>query len=168
LVVSPQRAGIYGKQMTDTFKRARRSEIMRNIRPKNTSTELAVRRMVHRMGCRFRLHVNELPGTPDLVFPSRKKIILVNGCFWHCHKGCKKARVPKSNVEFWRSKFLKNQQRDRVNCSALRKLGWKVFIVWQCELRNPTRLERRLDIFLHSGTYVNSGGENMGQYRRTS
>ncbi len=134
--------------MTDIFKRARRSEIMRNIKPKNSSCEILVRSIVHRLGWRFRLHVRELPGTPDLVLPRLKKVILVNGCFWHSHTGCKRSGLPRSNVAFWRRKLARNKERDREDHRALRRLGWSVLAVWQCELRNPDRVARRLTRFL--------------------
>lgn len=137
--------------MTDTFKRSRRSEIMRSIKPKNTSPELEVRSMVRRLGWRFRSHVKELPGTPDLVLPRLRKIVLVHGCFWHCHSGCKKSGLPKSNVKFWRRKLLRNKERDRENRRALRKLGWSVLVIWQCELRNHERITQKLKEFLKSG-----------------
>jgi len=134
--------------MTDTFKPARRSEIMRSITPKNSLPERLVRSLVHRMGWRFRLHVKDLPGTPDLVFPRLRKIILVNGCFWHSHEGCGKSVLPKSNVKFWRRKLVRNKERDREDHCALRKLGWTVLVVWQCELRDSDRVSRKLTRFL--------------------
>jgi DNA mismatch endonuclease (patch repair protein) len=103
--------------------------------------------MLHAMGYRFRLHRRDLPGTPDIVFPSRRKIIFVNGCFWHAH-GCKIGQPPKSRRRFWTTKLEHNRSRDRKNLSDLRALGWKTLTVWQCETRVPKRLARRLCVFL--------------------
>jgi DNA mismatch endonuclease, patch repair protein len=134
--------------MTDIFKPKRRSEIMRGIRPTNTMPEIAVRSIIHRLGFRFRLHAKDLPGTPDIVLPRLRKIVLVNGCFWHSHAGCRKAALPKSRIAYWREKLKKNVARDRSNKRALKKLGWDVLVVWQCSLRNAARLRSKLEIFL--------------------
>ena len=128
----------------DTVSKARRSEIMSRIRSKDTVPEMKVRSLVHRLGCRFRLHRRDLPGTPDLVFPSRKMVVFVHGCFFHRHKDCKNATMPKTRREWWQAKLEGNAARDRRNRAALRRIGWKVVTVWECETEKPERLTRRL------------------------
>lgn len=103
-------------------------------RPKNTRPELMVRKYLHANGYRYRLHVRNLPGSPDIVLPRYKSIILVHGCFWHHHESCKKAVIPKSRVDYWTSKFSRNIMRDANNVAALEKLGWRVLVVWECEV----------------------------------
>ena len=124
-----------------------RSENMRRVRAKDTVPEMLVRRLVHGMGFRYRLHVTALPGKPDLVFPRMSKIIEVRGCFWHQHKCCK-AHIPKSRTEFWRSKLNGNKRRDKQNERQLLALGWAVCAVWECELKNLDEVKRRLAQFL--------------------
>lgn len=121
--------------MVDTVTPARRSEIMSRVRPKNTKPELLVRRLLHAAGFRYRLHCAGLPGKPDLVFPGRKKVLFVHGCFWHMHEGCPLARIPKSRVEFWSGKLNANRLRDNLNVTKLREAGWDVFVLWECELQ---------------------------------
>lgn len=125
---------------------------MRRIRSKDTIPEITVRRLAHAMGYRFRLHWSTLPGKPDLVFPRLRKIVEVRGCFWHQHTGCIDAHIPESRVDYWRPKLQKNVRRDRTNIRTLRKLGWRVLIVWECEVRrsNSQRLDRKLKRFLES------------------
>lgn len=106
---------------------------MRRIRKTDTKPELAVRRAAHRLGYRFRLHRRDLPGTPDLVFPRLRKVILVHGCFWHQHPGCRLARTPKSRLDYWLPKLRRNQQRDTEASQALDRLGWKVLVIWECQ-----------------------------------
>lgn len=132
---------------------AERSKRMSLIRSKDTKPEMLVRRMVHRMGFRFRLHRKDLPGRPDLVFPSRHAIILVNGCFWHGHDCQKGRRHPKTNVEYWEGKIAGNVARDRVSIAALEAAGWRVLTVWECETSSKRRddLEGRLREFLVFG-----------------
>lgn len=122
--------------MVDNIDSKRRSEIMSRIRAKNTTPEMAVRRVAHRLGFRFRLHVRQLPGSPDLVFPSRKVAIFVHGCFWHRHAGCKSCFTPKTRTEFWENKFARNVSRDKEKATALTALGWKVITIWECETKN--------------------------------
>lgn len=117
---------------------------MAAVRREDTQPELQVRSLLHRLGYRFRLHQKELPGSPDIVLPRFRTVVLVHGCFWHQHTGCAKARLPKSNVQFWSSKFQKNVERDRRKEVALNSLGWKVVVVWQCELRNIENLGQKL------------------------
>jgi DNA mismatch endonuclease (patch repair protein) len=130
--------------MTDVFSKQKRSEVMAAIRSKDTRPEKVVRSMLHRMGLRFRIHVKRLPGTPDIVLSSHRKVIEVQGCFWHRHPGCKLASNPSSNKGLWVEKFHRNVARDEANRKALRKMGWRTVIVWECELQKPERLARRL------------------------
>lgn len=120
---------------------------MRAIRSSNTKPELAVRSLVHRCGFRFRLHRKDLPGKPDMVFPSRKAVIFIHGCFWHMH-GCTSVRVPKSNTNYWNPKLVRNQERDAENVAALEKMGWRVLTVWECEIADLEELETRIRSFL--------------------
>jgi DNA mismatch endonuclease (patch repair protein) len=125
-----------------------RGWLMSRVKSKNTTPELAVRRLVFGMGYRYRLHDKRLPGRPDLVFPGRHKIVFVNGCFWHGHKGCRYARLPKTRVDFWREKIGKNRARDRANIALLERDGWMVLTVWQCELKTIDALATELYEFL--------------------
>lgn len=124
-----------------------RSEMMAAIRSKNTEPEMLVRRLVHGMGYRYRLHRPDLPGKPDLVFPSKRKIIFVHGCFWHQH-GCILSHLPKSNASYWVPKLERNRSRDVHNRRKLRKQGWRILVIWECRLRDRDRLKRRLSAFL--------------------
>jgi DNA mismatch endonuclease (patch repair protein) len=124
---------------------------MRRIRSKGMLPELAVRSLVHRMGFRFRLHRKELPGRPDLVFVSRRKVIFVHGCFWHAHD-CKLAHKPKSNADYWGPKLKRNQARDARNIEALRAAGWKSLVVWECETKNEKSIRKRVAAFLRGRT----------------
>jgi DNA mismatch endonuclease (patch repair protein) len=124
-----------------------RSENMRAIRGKDTKPELTVRSLVHNLGYRFRLHRQDLPGKPDLTFVSRRKIIFVHGCFWHSHN-CKNGLIPHSNQDFWLQKLQRNKERDSGNVEALIRLGWKVLVVWQCELKDSSALCGKLKRFL--------------------
>ncbi len=126
----------------------RRSEIMRRIRSKDTSIEMTIRRLVHGMGYRYRLHAKDLPGSPDLVFRGRRKIILVHGCFWHRHRKCPLSTTPKTRIDFWKEKFEKNISRDRRNLRELKKLGWSVLVVWQCEIKDKDKLEKKIRLFI--------------------
>jgi len=129
----------------DRLTRQKRSELMGLVRSKNTKPEMAVRRLVHALGYRYRLHGSSLPGRPDLVFASRRKVIFVHGCFWHRHTGCAKATTPKANAAFWIAKFRANRKRDRLNERRLVSAGWDVVTVWECELKEQAKLQRRLD-----------------------
>jgi DNA mismatch endonuclease (patch repair protein) len=128
--------------MVDTVSVVMRSEIMSRVRSKDTRPEMVVRRLVHGAGFRYRLHVANLPGRPDLVFPRRKKIIFVHGCFWHSHAGCNGARVPKSRTDFWLEKLGSNKVRDERNMRALREAGWEVLVLWECQIRDPELIEK--------------------------
>lgn len=124
-----------------------RSENMRAIRSKDTQPEMAVRSLVHKLGYRFRLHRGDLPGKPDLVFPARRKVIFVHGCFWHSH-GCKPGLTPKSNQDFWLPKLGQNKVRDGKNLDALAEQGWRALTIWQCELWDSTSLRLKIRRFL--------------------
>jgi len=121
---------------------------MSRIRGKDTKPEMVVRKLTHALGYRYRLHRRDLPGCPDLVFPGRLKVIFVHGCFWHRHR-CRYGRVrPKTRKAFWKAKLEGNRERDRRNRQALRKLGWDVLVVWECQMRRPEILVDRLVSFL--------------------
>ena len=131
--------------MPDTLSQSQRSHCMSSIRGKNTKPEILVRKGLHARGFRFRLHNNKLPGSPDIVLPKYGVAIMVNGCFWHGHKGCRYATKPKSNVEFWETKIARNRHRDEVTNAHLEALGWHVITVWECELRGKSIVTSRLD-----------------------
>lgn len=124
---------------------------MSGIRGKNTKPELAVRKLVHALGYRFRLHRRDLPGSPDLVLPRLRKIIFVHGCFWHRHPGCQFAYSPKSNTAFWLAKLNANVQRDAAVQLALAEMGWNVLIVWECEVADMRALSYKVQTFLTQG-----------------
>lgn len=134
--------------MTDVFSVVKRSEVMSKIKGRDTAPERAVRSLLHHMGYRFRLHRKDLPGKPDIVLPRHKAVIFVHGCFWHRHKHCRLAYMPKSREEFWSAKFKSNVARDEKVKTELEKLGWRVIVVWQCEIYNPRKLSQRLRISL--------------------
>jgi DNA mismatch endonuclease, patch repair protein len=125
-----------------------RSANMRAIRSKDMRPELAVRSLVHRMGYRFRLHRKDLPGKPDLVFVSRRKVIFVHGCYWHGHL-CKLAHTPKTNTAYWGPKLQRNRARDKKNLKSLRRLGWTPLVIWECELKNLGTSAARMRRFLN-------------------
>ena len=132
----------------DTLSASERSERMRRIRSKDTKPELVVRKLLFSLNFRYRLHQRTLPGIPDIVFPTRKKVIFVHGCFWHPHRGCKISHMPKSRLEYWASKLEGNRKRDKVNHERLKILGWSVLVVRECQLRAIDRLIKRLQGFL--------------------
>lgn len=117
----------------DIFSREKRSAIMAQVKSRNTSPEKTVRSLLHRLGFRFRLHRADLPGTPDITLPRYRAVIFVNGCFWHQHRGCSHAARPASNRRYWNDKLDRNVARDAMNIRLLRKLGWKVLVVWECQ-----------------------------------
>jgi len=125
----------------DNISEERRSWNMSRIRSKDTSPEIRVRSFLHRSGFRFRLHAHNLPGSPDIVLPKYRTIIFVHGCFWHRHAGCKFAYTPKSRVEFWRSKFKQNIERDKSIKKLLKNLGWNVLTIWECEASDNSVLK---------------------------
>ncbi|MXX69847.1 MAG: DNA mismatch endonuclease Vsr [Gemmatimonadales bacterium] len=127
---------------------AARSANMARIGSKDTHPELVVRRLLHSLGYRFRLHRRDLPGTPDICFPSRRKVIFVHGCFWHRHDGCRRTTIPKTRTSFWETKFEQNVVRDRMNLERLRGLDWEAMVVWECEIDDLDELTPRLIEFL--------------------
>lgn len=133
--------------MADTFTPAERSRIMAAVKSRDTTPELAVRRMVHSLGFRYRLHVRNLPGTPDMVFPARRKIINVSGCFWHMH-GCGRCRIPAARRSYWLGKLHRNRERDQRTRRLLRQLGWDVLTVWECQTKDADKLIKRVSRFL--------------------
>lgn len=120
------------------------------IRGTGSAPEMKLRRLVHRMGFRYRLHVKELPGKPDLVFPARNAVIFMHGCFWHRHEGCSLARLPKSKLEFWKPKLEANKERDLRNRQQLESLGWRVLIIWECEMADVERVSAIIREFLQN------------------
>ena len=136
--------------MADTLTPEERSRRMSLVRGRDTKPEMIVRRLAHSMGYRYRLHRRDLPGCPDMVFPSRHKVIFIHGCFWHRHEdpSCPLTRMPKSRHDFWKAKFNANKARDNANQKSLLDLGWSVLVIWECELRDRNQLERRISEFL--------------------
>ena len=136
--------------MADTLTRVERSERMGRIQHKDTKPEMRVRKIVHGMGYRYRLHKANLPGKPDLVFTGRRKVIFVHGCFWRRHPdpSCSLARLPKSKLDFWVPKLEANRQRDEANVRELEQAGWDVLTIWECQLRNEKELKSRIQVFL--------------------
>ncbi len=128
----------------DNVSKEKRSWNMSRIRAKNTRPEIFVRSLLHRTGYRFRLHVKSLPGKPDIVLPKYKTVIFVHGCFWHRHPNCKYAYTPKSRIDFWQRKFKQNVERHVSVTNELKKLGWRVIVVWECEISNTAKLAKRL------------------------
>ena len=127
-----------------------RSENMRRIKNKDTKPEMIVRRLIHGMGFRYRLHNKNLPGKPDLTFNKKKKVILMHGCFWHRHKGCKNARRPKTNIHYWDKKFKVTKIRDSENQAKLKNLGWDYLIIWECQLRDLESTKKLVKQFLEN------------------
>jgi DNA mismatch endonuclease, patch repair protein len=136
--------------MVDSLTPAQRSRNMAAIRSKDTSPEMAVRRLVHSMGFRYRLHRRGLPGTPDLVFCAMKKAIFVHGCFWHVHSCPRGKLTPATNARFWQAKRARNAERDRKSRKLLSKAGWKVLTVWECQTKDEQRMRKRIGAFLAS------------------
>lgn len=131
--------------MVDSLSPEHRSWNMGRIPGKNTQPEIVVRRLLHKIGYRFRLNNQRLPGTPDVVLKKYKTVIFVQGCFWHRHQKCKRSNTPKTHQLYWQNKFRQNIARDKRNQSLLREAGWKVIVVWECEIKEPQRLVRVLD-----------------------
>ncbi len=136
--------------MVDSLTKEKRSWNMGRVRSKNTKPELLVRSILHRNGYRFRLHKKGLPGKPDIVLTKYQTVIFVHGCFWHRHKNCPDATVPKTRTEFWVQKFAKNVQRDKKVQKSLRQLRWNVIVVWECETKKPDELMNRLCREIHN------------------
>jgi len=133
---------------TDPLSPKERSERMARIRARDTKPEMVVRRLVHRLGYRYRLHSPTLPGKPDLAFPSRRKVILVHGCFWHLHENCRQYRMPRTRLDFWGPKLETNRKRDKQVRQELQEAGWDVMVVWECELRDREGLAKSIQGFL--------------------
>ena len=134
--------------MTDTRTKAQRSRIMQSVRTSDTGPELIVRKILHRLGYRFRVNRVDLPGRPDIVLPSYRTTIFVHGCFWHGH-GCRKGRLPKSRLEYWGQKIARNVVRDTKVVSELECLGWQVIVIWQCQLNDLHKVTEQLHKVLH-------------------
>jgi DNA mismatch endonuclease (patch repair protein) len=134
----------------DTFSVKERSEVMRRVAGKNTKPEMVVRSMVHGMGFRYRLHDASLPGKPDIVLKSRKQAVFVHGCFWHGHDCRAGQNRPGSNTSYWFPKLDRNKARDRDAVRQLKRLGWRVLVLWECQLKNAARLQSRLERFLQT------------------
>lgn len=133
--------------MADIVDSRTRSRMMSGIKGKNTKPEMLVRRHLHRKGLRFRLHGKDLPGKPDLIFPGRRVALFVHGCFWHRHEGCPKATTPSTNSRFWENKFSSNVSRDRRVKDELEQLGWKVLVIWECQL-STEKLDELADVIM--------------------
>jgi len=138
--------------MTDVFTPEQRSAVMACVKSIDTAPELAVRRIAHRLGYRYRLHRKDLPGKPDLAFAAARLALFVHGCFWHRHPECEAASMPASNVEYWSRKFAKNIARDAAAAEALKRLGWRVTVIWECETADHVQLAERLRRMLDSET----------------
>ncbi len=136
---------------------------MSRISGKNTKPELIVRKLLHRMGYRFRLHRKDLPGKPDIVLPRYRTVIFVHGCFWHGHPGCKRSKRPSTNIEFWNEKLDKNIRRDKENISALESSGWRVLVIWACEINDLNQLETTLTTFFKKEQNTESDPHAIGR-----
>ncbi len=134
--------------MPEKLSPQQRSALMSRVKQRDTAPELVVRRLLHRLGYRFRLHRKDLPGKPDIVLPRHRKIILVHGCLWHGHEGCRRGSRPVTNAEFWNTKIDRNITRDRNVQAELQALGWDVLTIWQCETRDAAKLQEQLQQFL--------------------
>lgn len=132
----------------DIFYKEKRSQIMAEVKSKNTKPEILVRSLLHKMGYRFRFHRRDLPGNPDIILPKHKKVIFVHGCFWHGHENCQRSKRPTTNIEFWNIKLDKNIERDHKNISELKLLGWQSMIIWTCEIKELITLKDKLQSFL--------------------
>lgn len=146
--MKPRRANTIVRRRIDTLTREQRSRCMAAVKGRNTTPELAVRRMVHALGFRFRLYARDLPGKPDIVLRRLRAVIFVHGCFWHRH-ACRYGRAtPQTRAAFWHAKFESNIARDRRVLAALRRNGWRVLVIWECQLKRPTSVLHRLRRFL--------------------
>lgn len=149
--------------MTDVYGPEKRSAVMRRVKGRDTTPEMAVRRALTRLGARYRLHRKDLPGKPDVVMPGRCLALFVHGCFWHGHDCARGARVPKQNRDYWVAKVGRNVARDAKNAEALLALGWRVEVVWECELKDAAALEARLRGLLTSPVAVATAGGWRGR-----
>jgi len=134
--------------MSDVFSKEKRSWIMSRVKGRDTTPEILVRSCLHRMGFRFRIHRRDLPGNPDIVLSRHAKVVFVHGCFWHGHKGCMRSKRPTTHKGFWNRKLDRNIERDQRFRKTLRRKGWKVLVIWQCETRKPAKLLPKLEKFL--------------------
>jgi len=139
----------------DTFSKSKRSEIMAKVSGKNTKPEIKVRKYIFSKGFRYRKNVSDLPGKPDIVLPKYKTIIFIHGCFWHGHENCEAAELPTSNVDYWVKKVSSNVNRDYQNIQLLKKSGWNVIVIWECELKKKNE-EKRLDYLVKEITILRS------------
>ena len=128
--------------MADIYSREKRSELMSKVRSVSTKPERIVRKTLHASGFRFRINQKDLPGKPDIVLPKHKTVILVHGCFWHQHKNCPKSKLPSTNKEFWKVKLTGNLERDKRNIKELKKAGWRVLVIWECEVKNDSYITK--------------------------
>ena len=136
-------------KITDIYSKEKRSNIMSKIRGQNTKPEELVRKFLFSKGFRYRINDKRYPGTPDIVLPKYRMIIFVNGCFWHGHENCKAAKLPKTNLQTWKRKILDNISRDEKNIAKLKKEGWKIIIIWQCEIKNKNNREKILELLFN-------------------
>jgi len=134
--------------MSDVFSKEKRSWLMSRVKGRDTKPEILVRSFVHRMGFRFRIHGRDLPGNPDIILPKHGKVIFVNGCFWHGHRRCLRSKRPTTHKGFWNRKLDQNIERDKRFRRMLRRMGWQVLVVWECETRKQEKLLRKLERFL--------------------
>jgi len=140
-------------ERTDVYGPEKRSAVMRQVKGRNTTPEMTVRKVLTKLGVRYRLHRKDLPGNPDIVMPGRKLALFVHGCFWHGHDCARGARVPKQNRDYWVAKVARNVARDAKSREALAALGWRVETIWECELKDAAALEQRLTDLLHSSSH---------------
>lgn len=140
----------------DKLSPEKRSELMGRVRGKNTTLEIRVRSLLHKMGYRFRLHRSDLPGKPDIVMPKHRLCIFVHGCFWHQHPGCRRATVPASNMDFWKAKLARTIERDHQNLTALVQLGWRTVVIWECETKDTSRLRQKLESLISESKLIGS------------
>lgn len=136
--------------MANSLTEEQRRALMSRVRNRNTAIEMVVRKLLHGMGFRFRLHRRDLPGTPDIVLPRHRKVIFVHGCFWHGHEGCTRGKRPASNTDFWNNKIDKNIERDQSACQKLCSFGWDILTIWGCEVKDLRSLEIKLSDFLNA------------------
>lgn len=137
--------------MADVFTAEKRSWIMSQVKNRDSKAEMVVRKLLFSKGFRYRLHVSGLPGKPDIVLPKHNAVIFVNGCFWHGHKGCKRAKLPDTNTEFWENKIDENKMRDKKATRELKKLRWRVLVIWEDETKNTDDLAKKLNRFFSKG-----------------
>ena len=136
----------------DSLSPEQRSDLMRKVRQRDTAPEMVIRRALHNRGFRYQLHRRDLPGSPDLVFPRTRRVVFVHGCFWHVHPGCRRATTPKSTTDYWLAKLAENQARDVMVRTELEAAGWRVHVVWECEARSQTTVDRLCEFLICSDT----------------